>query len=67
MTMQSIERKPVLNSVLKTIEQSQEQRLEDAYEQALTLLEIGFQEKQKRDEALVKKLFFAHELSNPHN
>ena len=60
--MQTIERKPALESVLSIIEESQEQRLLDAYEQALSLLALGYQERRKKDEALLDKLFCAQEL-----
>lgn len=61
-TMQTIERKSTLDSVLSIIEENQEERLLEAYEQALSLLALGYQERRKKDEALLDKLFCAHEL-----
>lgn len=60
--MQTIPKKPALDSILKVIEESQEQRLQDAYEEALMLIQVSFQERQKADEVLLKKIFFANEL-----
>lgn len=49
-------------SLLKVIEKSQRQQRQQAYEKALQEVMMTFQERQKRDEALLKKIFFAQEL-----
>ena len=62
--MQSLAQKPCLSSVLQVVKEKQEDHLKSAYDQALNLLKIGFEETQKRNETLMKKLFFASELSS---
>lgn len=56
------ETKPSSETLLKVIKKSQRQQRQEAYEKALQEVMMTFQERQKRDEALLKKIFFAQEL-----